>query len=299
MEPAIKPELERFATALWLERGLSDNTCQAYRRDVEGLDRWLVEHKGATAITADESDVQAYLGSRLADGSSHRSISRLLSSLRSFYQYLVREGDLSGDPTQHLERPKPSRPLPKSLSEAQVEALLEAPNTDLPLEHRDAAMLELLYACGLRVSELVSLTIPQLSLNQGVVRVLGKGGKERLVPMGEAAIQSLTDYMRSSRLDMLGAKQSDVLFPSNRGVAMTRQTFWYRIKIYAQRAGIKDNLSPHTLRHAFATHLINHGADLRIVQMLLGHSDLTTTQIYTHVARSRMQALHEKHHPRG
>ena len=299
MEPAIKPELERFTTALWLERGLSDNTCQAYRRDVEGLDRWLVEHKGATAMTADESDVQAYLGARLADGSSHRSISRLLSSLRSFYQYLVREGDLSADPTQHLERPKPSRPLPKSLSEGQVEALLNAPDVGVAVEHRDSAMLEVLYACGLRVSELVSLTIPQLSLNQGVVRVLGKGGKERLVPMGEAAIQSLTDYMRSSRLDLLGAKQSDVLFPSNRGVAMTRQTFWYRIKIYAQRAGIKDNLSPHTLRHAFATHLINHGADLRVVQMLLGHSDLTTTQIYTHVARSRMQALHEKHHPRG
>ena len=299
MEPAIKPVLERFTTALWLERGLSDNTCQAYRRDVEGLDRWLVEHKGATAISADESDVQAYLGARLADGSSHRSISRLLSSLRSFYQYLVREGDLSADPTQHLERPKPSRPLPKSLSEGQVEALLNAPDVGVAVEHRDSAMLEVLYACGLRVSELVSLTIPQLSLNQGVVRVLGKGGKERLVPMGEAAIQSLTDYMRSSRLDMLGAKQSDVLFPSNRGVAMTRQTFWYRIKIYAQRAGIKDNLSPHTLRHAFATHLINHGADLRVVQMLLGHSDLTTTQIYTHVARSRMQALHEKHHPRG
>ena len=299
MEPAIKPVLERFTTALWLERGLSDNTCQAYRRDVEGLDRWLVEHKGATAISADESDVQAYLGARLADGSSHRSISRLLSSLRSFYQYLVREGDLSADPTQHLERPKPSRPLPKSLSEGQVEALLNAPDVGVAVEHRDSAMLEVLYACGLRVSELVSLTIPQLSLNQGVVRVLGKGGKERLVPMGEAAIQSLTDYMRSSRLDLLGAKQSDVLFPSNRGVVMTRQTFWYRIKIYAQRAGIKDNLSPHTLRHAFATHLINHGADLRVVQMLLGHSDLTTTQIYTHVARSRMQALHEKHHPRG
>jgi integrase/recombinase XerD len=263
------------------------------------MNRWLAEHKNCTALEADESDVQAYLGARLATGSSHRSISRLLSSLRSFYQFLVREGDVPLDPTQHLDRPKPSRPLPKSLSEGQVEALLSAPDVDIAVEHRDAAMLEVLYACGLRVSELISLTIPQLSLNQGVVRVLGKGGKERLVPMGEAAIQSLTDYMRSSRLDLLGTKQSDVLFPSNRGVAMTRQTFWYRIKLYAQRAGIKDNLSPHTLRHAFATHLINHGADLRVVQMLLGHSDLTTTQIYTHVARSRMQALHEKHHPRG
>ena len=299
MDSLIKPELERFTTALWLERGLSDNTCQAYRRDVDGLDRWLSEHKKSTALWADESDVQAYLGARLAGGSSHRSISRLLSSLRSFYQYLVREGDLASDPTQHLDRPKPSRPLPKSLSEGQVEALLNAPDVEVVIEHRDSAMLEVLYACGLRVSELASLTVPQVSLNQGVVRVLGKGGKERLVPMGEAAIQSVSDYMGSSRLDLLGAKQSDVLFPSNRGVAMTRQTFWYRIKLYAKRAGIKDNLSPHTLRHAFATHLINHGADLRVVQMLLGHSDLTTTQIYTHVARSRMQALHEKHHPRG
>ena len=299
MDRIIKPELERFTTALWLERGLSDNPCQAYRRDVEGLDRWLSEHKHSTALSADESDVQAYLGVRLAGGSSHRSISRLLSSLRSFYQYLVREGELVVDPTQHLDRPKPSRPLPKTLSEAQVDALLSAPDLGVAIEHRDAAMLEVLYACGLRVSELVSLTIPQLSLNQGVVRVLGKGGKERLVPMGEAAIQSVSDYLRSSRLDLLSGRQSDVLFPSNRGVAMTRQTFWYRIKLYAQRAGIKDSLSPHTLRHAFATHLINHGADLRVVQMLLGHSDLTTTQIYTHVARSRMQALHEKHHPRG
>jgi len=263
------------------------------------LDRWLEEHKNRTALKADESDLQAYLGARLASGSSHRSISRLLSSLKSFYQYLVREGDLLFDPTQHLDRPKPSRPLPKSLSEGQVEALLNAPDLNIAIEHRDSAMLEVLYACGLRVSELVSLTVPQLSLNQGVVRVLGKGGKERLVPMGEAAIQSVSDYMRSSRVDLLGAKQSDVLFPSNRGVAMTRQTFWYRIKLYARRAGIKESLSPHTLRHAFATHLINHGADLRVVQMLLGHSDLTTTQIYTHVARSRMQALHEKHHPRG
>jgi integrase/recombinase XerD len=263
------------------------------------LDRWLAKHKKRDALKADEADVQAYLGARLASGSSHRSISRLLSSLRSFYQFLVREGDLLIDPTQHLDRPKPSRPLPKSLSEGQVEALLNAPDEEIAVEHRDYAMLEVLYACGLRVSELVSLTVPQISLNQGVVRVLGKGGKERLVPMGETAIQSVTDYMRSSRLELLGGKQSDVLFPSNRGVAMTRQTFWYRIKLYAQRAGIKDNLSPHTLRHAFATHLINHGADLRVVQMLLGHSDLTTTQIYTHVARSRMQALHEKHHPRG
>ena len=295
----ISFELERFTTALWLERGLSDNTREAYSRDVQGLNAWLLDQNRGDALTASESDVQAYLGARLSQGSSHRSISRLLSSLRSFYQYLVREGDLSSDPTQHLDRPKPSRPLPKSLSESEVDHLLNAPDSSVVVEHRDLAMLEVLYASGLRVSELVGLTLPQLSLNQGVVRVFGKGGKERLVPLGEAAIETVTDYLGSTRQALLRDRQSDVLFPSNRGKVMTRQTFWYRIKIYAKRAGIDPNLSPHTLRHAFATHLINHGADLRVVQMLLGHSDLTTTQIYTHVARSRMQALHEKHHPRG
>ena len=295
----ISSELERFTTALWLERGLSDNTREAYSRDVLGLNAWLLNQSRGDALTASESDVQAYLGARLSRGSSHRSISRLLSSLRSFYQYLVREGDLSSDPTQHLDRPKPSRPLPKSLSESEVDQLLHAPDTSVVVEHRDLAMLEVLYASGLRVSELVGLTLPQLSLNQGVVRVFGKGGKERLVPLGEVAIETVTDYLKSTRQALLRDRQSDVLFPSNRGKVMTRQTFWYRIKIYAKRAGIDPNLSPHTLRHAFATHLINHGADLRVVQMLLGHSDLTTTQIYTHVARSRMQALHEKHHPRG
>jgi len=295
----ISSELERFTTALWLERGLSDNTREAYSRDVQGLNTWLLDQCRGDALTASESDVQAYLGARLSQGSSHRSISRLLSSLRSFYQYLVREGDLSSDPTQHLDRPKPSRPLPKSLSESEVDQLLNAPDTSVMVEHRDLAMLEVLYASGLRVSELVGLTLPQLSLNQGVVRVFGKGGKERLVPLGEAAIETVTDYLGSTRQALLRDCQSDVLFPSNRGKVMTRQTFWYRIKIYAKRAGVDPNLSPHTLRHAFATHLINHGADLRVVQMLLGHSDLTTTQIYTHVARSRMQALHEKHHPRG
>ncbi|MDB2691308.1 site-specific tyrosine recombinase XerD [Luminiphilus sp.] len=295
----ISSELERFTTALWLERGLSDNTREAYSRDVQGLNTWLLDQSRGNALTASESDVQAYLGARLSQGSSHRSISRLLSSLRSFYQYLVREGDLSSDPTQHLDRPKPSRPLPKSLSESEVDQLLNAPDASLVVEHRDLAMLEVLYASGLRVSELVGLTLPQLSLNQGVVRVFGKGGKERLVPLGEAAIETVTDYLGATRQALLRDRQSDVLFPSNRGKVMTRQTFWYRIKIYAKRAGVDPNLSPHTLRHAFATHLINHGADLRVVQMLLGHSDLTTTQIYTHVARSRMQALHEKHHPRG
>ena len=299
MTERISGELDRFVTALWLERGLSDNTCQAYRRDIAGFDRWLLDKGAPSVLKIDDGVIQSYLGARLSDGYSHRSIARLLSSLRAFYQYLVREGDISSDPTQHLERPKPSRPLPKSLSEAEVEALLEAPNPELAVEHRDLAMLEVLYASGLRVSELTELTLPQISLNQGVVRVIGKGNKERLVPLGEAAVARLSDYFASARPELLGGRQSDVVFPSNRGVTMTRQTFWYRIKIYGARAGIKTHLSPHTLRHAFATHLINHGADLRVVQMLLGHSDLTTTQIYTHVARSRMQALHEKHHPRG
>lgn len=242
----ISSELERFTTALWLERGLSDNTREAYSRDVQGLNTWLLDQSRGNALTASESDVQAYLGARLSQGSSHRSISRLLSSLRSFYQYLVREGDVSSDPTQHLDRPKPSRPLPKSLSESEVDQLLNAPDASLVVEHRDLAMLEVLYASGLRVSELVGLTLPQLSLNQGVVRVFGKGGKERLVPLGEAAIETVTDYLGATRQALLKDRQSDVLFPSNRGKVMTRQTFWYRIKIYAKRAGIDPNLSPHT-----------------------------------------------------
>ena len=222
----ISSELERFTTALWLERGLSDNTREAYSRDVQGLNTWLLDQSRGNALTASESDVQAYLGARLSQGSSHRSISRLLSSLRSFYQYLVREGDMSSDPTQHLDRPKPSRPLPKSLSESEVDQLLNAPDASLVVEHRDLAMLEVLYASGLRVSELVGLTLPQLSLNQGVVRVFGKGGKERLVPLGEAAIETVADYLGATRQALLKDRQSDVLFPSNRGKVMTRQTFW-------------------------------------------------------------------------
>lgn len=202
MTERISGELDRFITALWLERGLSDNTCQAYRRDISGFERWLLERKAQSVLAVDDGQIQSYLGARLSDGYSHRSIARLLSSLRAFYQYLVREGDIALDPTQHLERPKPSRPLPKSLSEAEVEALLEAPNPELPLEHRDLAMLEVLYASGLRVSELIELTMPQISLNQGVVRVIGKGSKERLVPIGEAAIARLRDYFAVARPEL-------------------------------------------------------------------------------------------------
>jgi integrase/recombinase XerD len=222
-----------------------------------------------------------------------------MSCARGFYKYLLREGRLTVDPTLDVDSPKLGRPLPKSISEAQVDKLLETPDLDIPLEFRDRTMLELLYACGLRVTELTSLQVTQISMNQGVVRVFGKGSKERLVPMGEEALSWLQRYMAGPRGELLKGIPSDVVFPSKRGTQMTRQTFWYRIKIYAQRAGIKSDLSPHTLRHAFATHLLNHGADLRVVQMLLGHSDLTTTQIYTHVAKQRMQELHARHHPRG
>ncbi|MDP4651768.1 MAG: site-specific tyrosine recombinase XerD, partial [Haliea sp.] len=238
-------------------------------------------------------------GACLGKGQSPRSTARFMSCARGFYRYLLREGRLDADPTLDIDSPQLGRPLPKSLSEHDVERLLAAPDTGDPLEFRDRAMLELLYACGLRVSELTGLQLVQVSLNQGVVRVFGKGSKERLVPMGEEALSWLQRFLVGPRTQLLRGLPSEAVFPSRRGAMMTRQAFWYRIKIYALRAGITKPLSPHTLRHAFATHLLNHGADLRVVQMLLGHSDLTTTQIYTHVARQRMQELHAKHHPRG
>jgi len=293
------PEVERFVDSLWMERGLSDNTLVAYRRDLSLFSAWLVDQQNTSIVSADPGHIQSFLGFKLGQGASPRSSARFLSALRSFYRWAIREGLIAEDPTLRIESPRQGRPLPKSLSEADVERLLDAPDLDLPIEFRDRTMLEMLYACGLRVSELVSLRVDQVGFNQGIVRVLGKGGKERLVPMGEEALDWLQRYMQGARFDLLRGRASDVLFPSNRTRAMTRQTFWYRIKIYGERADIKGQLSPHTLRHAFATHLLNHGADLRVVQMLLGHSDLSTTQIYTHVARQRMQELHAKHHPRG
>jgi len=297
--PAEHPEIARYIDAMWMEKGLSDNTLDNYRRDLRQFQEWLGRERGSSLLRADRVDLQAYLGARLSGGSSQRSSARLLSCLRGFYRYQVREGRITVDPTLDVDSPKLGRPLPKSLSEAQVDALLAAPVLDDPVEFRDRTMLELLYACGLRVSELTGLQVNQVSLNQGVVRVFGKGSKERLVPMGEEALYWLQRYLGGPRRELLRGSPSDALFPSKRGREMTRQTFWYRIKIYARRAGITQSLSPHTLRHAFATHLLNHGADLRVVQMLLGHSDLTTTQIYTHVARQRMQELHARHHPRG
>ena len=293
------PEIERYIDALWMEKGLSDNSLSSYRRDLRQFNDWLQQNRGSSVTRADRSALQAYLGARLQQGQSPRSSARFMSCARGFYHYLLREGRITVDPTLDVDSPKLGRPLPKSLSEQEVDKLLQAPDLDEALEFRDRTMLELLYACGLRVTELTSLQMVQLSLNQGVVRVFGKGSKERLVPMGEEALVWLQRYFAGPRAELLKGIPCDVVFPSSRGRQMTRQTFWYRIKIYAQRAGINKTLSPHTLRHAFATHLLNHGADLRVVQMLLGHSDLTTTQIYTHVAKQRMQELHAQHHPRG
>jgi integrase/recombinase XerD len=292
------PLIDAFLDAIWMERGLSENTLSSYRRDLVQFNRWLLDQQ-TLILAVRKSDVEAYLAFRLQQKISARSTARLLSCLRGFYQYQLRESRISLDPTLDIDSPKMGRPLPKSLSEQDVEALLDAPDTDEALELRDKAMLELLYASGLRVTELVSLQVGQLSVNQGVVRVMGKGSKERLVPTGEEALDWLQRYMKDGRPALLGARMSDTMFPSRRGTVMTRQTFWHRIKIYAERAGIRQSLSPHTLRHAFATHLINHGADLRVVQLLLGHSDLSTTQIYTHVAKERMKDLHAQHHPRG
>ncbi len=293
------PLIDQYIDALWMERGLSQNTLASYARDLRQLHTWLAAHGAHDLASADRSDIQAYLGERLRQGQSPRSSARFLSCVRGFYRYLLREGRVIADPTRDIDSPRLGRSLPKSLSESDVERLLAAPDLDDPLEFRDRSMLELLYACGLRVSELVGLQLTQISLNQGVVRVFGKGSKERLVPMGEEALLWLQRFIAGPREELLRGSQSDTLFPSRRGDSMTRQAFWYRIKLYARRAEVDKALSPHTLRHAFATHLLNHGADLRVVQMLLGHSDLTTTQIYTHVAQARMQDLHARHHPRG
>ncbi len=295
----IHPEIERYIDAMWMEKGLSDNTLSSYRRDLRQFHEWQVHSSGQSLLQASRASLQQYLGYRLQQGQSPRSSARFLSCARGFYHYLLREGRITVDPTLDVDSPRLGRPLPKSLSERDVERLLAAPDLEQALEFRDRTMLELLYACGLRVSELVSLQVSQISLNQGVVRVFGKGSKERLVPMGEEAMDWLQRYLGDARGELLHGRPSEVVFPSRRGTQMTRQTFWHRIKLYAQRAEIKQPLSPHTLRHAFATHLLNHGADLRVVQMLLGHSDLTTTQIYTHVAQQRMQELHAEHHPRG
>lgn len=297
--PAIDhPLIDRFLDALWLEKGLSAHTRAAYRSDLAHFHGWLQE-QGLELSSAGRELILDHLAWRLNAGYQARSTARFLSGLRGFYRFLLREGLIEVDPTLQVDLPRLGRPLPKSLSEADVEALLAAPELSEPIGLRDRAMLEVLYACGLRVSELVGLTLEQVNLRQGVLRVFGKGSKERLVPLGEEAIVWIERHVREARPLLLDGKPSDVLFPSLRGEQMTRQTFWHRIKHQARVAGIGKSLSPHTLRHAFATHLLNHGADLRVVQMLLGHSDLSTTQIYTHIARARLQELHAQHHPRG
>jgi integrase/recombinase XerD len=290
--------IDRFLDAVWMERGLSPNTLSAYRADLAGLERWLVAHN-AQISSANRANLLEFLAWRVEQGARPRSTARQLSSFRRFYRYLIRENAIQEDPTAQIAMPKIGRALPKSLTEEEVDALLGAPATKDCLGSRDRTMLEVLYATGLRVSELVNLKINQVNLNQGVLRIVGKGDRERLIPLGEESVKWLTEFAQGARMEILLERQSEYLFPTRRGDRMTRQAFWHIIKRYAMKAGINKDLSPHTLRHAFATHLLNHGADLRVVQMLLGHSDLSTTQIYTHVARERMKELHAQHHPRG
>jgi len=296
--PSDMQLIAEYLDAIWMEKGLSDNTQESYRRDLAQFAMWL-NQQDRQLVDADVALVQDYLDVRLQQKLSSRTSARFLSCVRGFYRYLLRENRISENPVALVDNPKLSRPLPKSLSETDVEALLEAPDLSDPIGLRDRTMLEVLYACGLRVTELVELTMPQINLRQNVVRVMGKGSKERLIPMGEEAAAWLARYLREARPVLLNNMPDEVVFPSTRAQPMTRQTFWYRIKHWAMVAGIKKELSPHTLRHAFATHLLNHGADLRVVQLLLGHSDLSTTQIYTHVAKLRMKQQHAQHHPRG
>ena len=291
-------EIDEFLDHLWSERGLARNTLAAYRADLTGLAQWL-ERSGGTLTDATRDQLLRFIAARIEGGARPRSTARQLSSIRRFYRQLVAQGSRVDDPSARIEMPRLGRPLPKSLTEAEVERLLAAPRTDTPLGLRDRAMLEVLYSSGLRVSELVQLRLDQLNVRQGLVRVTGKGNRERLVPLGEEAQAWVERLLRDARPALLRGRVSDHLFPTGRGDYMTRQAFWYLIKRYAAAAEIATALSPHTLRHAFATHLLNHGADLRAVQMLLGHSDLSTTQIYTHVARERLKQVHAQHHPRG
>lgn len=292
--------IDVFCDTIWLEEGLSRNTLDSYRSDLALLADFLARNN-KHLLTATELDLRGFLAERVVQAKARaRTTARELSAIKRFFRFLLREGRIQVDPTLNLDTPKLPRGLPKSMSEADVEALLAAPKPDQPLGLRDRAMLEVLYATGLRVSELVALKTGQVSLDMGVVRIVGKGAKERLVPLGEMALDSLGRYLAAARAELLAGQSSDAVFVTARGDGMTRQAFWYLIKKHALAAGLlPSRLSPHTLRHAFATHLLNHGADLRVVQMLLGHSDISTTQIYTHVARERLKQLHAKHHPRG
>lgn len=288
--------IDQFLDAVWVEQGLSENTLSAYGSDLRIFAKWL---KDRPMLEVDNGQLSDFLASRYKEGIGNRSSARILSSLRRFYGYYIRENRISVDPTALIASPHIGRLLPLSLSEQDVELLLAAPEVTHAQGYRDKAMLEMLYATGLRVSELVGLKFEQISFRQGVVRITGKGNKERLVPVGEEAMSWLEGYMGQARKALLGERQCNYLFVTNRAGGMTRQAFWYIIKRHAKKAGINKELSPHTLRHAFATHLLNHGADLRVVQLLLGHSDLSTTQIYTHIAGARLKELHAKYHPRG
>lgn len=298
LSSANKSIIEDFIDMLWLEKGLSQNTASAYKTDLQQFALFLQKNNNVNLIHANAPMVGEYLSERIAKGLSQRSTARFLSSTRAFYRHQIMGKICAINPLDNVRNPKLPSYLPHTLSERQVEALLAAPNQHDAIHIRDKAMLELLYATGVRVSELVKLQMHELGMLQGVIRVTGKGNKERLVPMGEDASECIALYLKTARPELM-RKPTNTVFVSKRGLLMTRQTFWHRVKYYAQVAGIVVPLSPHTLRHAFATHLLNHGADLRVVQMLLGHSDLSTTQIYTHVATARLQTLVKEHHPRG
>ncbi|MGA8863152.1 MAG: site-specific tyrosine recombinase XerD [Terracidiphilus sp.] len=292
--------LDEFCDNLWLEDGLSRNTLDSYRRDLIKFSTWLRKQRDASILQATHSDIQGYLAQLVTvQKAKSSSTGRNISSLKRLFRYLLRQGNITADPTLQIDTPKLPRNLPKSLTEQDVEQLLDAPDVQTPLGLRDRTMFEVLYATGLRVSELVTLRVTQVSMDMGVVRVMGKGSKERLVPLGEEALDWLRRYLADGRAALLGGQVTDALFATARGEGMTRQMFWHLIKKHARHGGLEKPLSPHTLRHAFATHLLNHGADLRVVQMLLGHADISTTQIYTHVARERLKVLHAQHHPRG
>ncbi len=291
--------LDEFSDSLWLEDGLSRNTLESYRRDLNKFAVWLEQQRNVPILETTHADIQGFLAHLFKQKAKATSTGRAISSLKRLFRYLLRQNKIATDPTLQIAPPKLPRSLPKSLTEQDVEQLLDAPDVQTPLGLRDRTMLEVLYATGLRVSELVTLSVAQVSLDMGVVRVMGKGSKERLVPLGEEALDWIRLYLADGRPALLTGKLSDALFVTARAESMTRQMFWYLIKKHAKHGGLNKSLSPHTLRHAFATHLLNHGADLRVVQMLLGHADISTTQIYTHVARERLKQLHAMHHPRG
>ncbi|MEM9531864.1 MAG: site-specific tyrosine recombinase XerD [Pseudomonadota bacterium] len=298
VSPADRDLIETFCDQLWAERGAAENTLASYRFDLTGLALWLAARDGSLA-TAQRADLLEYLARRTRAGFSAASNARLLSCLRAFFGHLLKTRRRPDNPSERIQAPRLPRKLPDALSEDEVEALLNAPDETTPLGQRDRAMIELLYATGLRVSELTGLRLSQLSLTQGALKVIGKGNKERLVPIGEAALDWLQRYLKDARGEILKARESDAVFVTGRGGPMTRQAFWHLLKRHAGVAGIERSFSPHSLRHSFATHLLNHGADLRVIQLLLGHEDLSTTQIYTHVATEELSRLHRRHHPRG